>query len=612
MKVFRFPLEMFEWQSMAECGRSTLRPWLPPRMRTLLNFQVQNPAVIVAAAAAGDANTLREFLRKHPTEVNTKAAGKAAIHCACAAGNVDVLKVIMHGVRPQCGSGDEDGDRPLHLCAYSDEDEATTILIDAGADVNSKNSKGASPLIIAAVKGHYSVLRKPANHPNIKLHEQDSDGDTALHCAVLAQKNESVTILLDAGADPTLLNFRLFTPIHEAARIGFLPAVEHFNRRFVEHINLFKDDGYTPLHLAALNDHLDVITAFAEVVQCDLNAKTNQGQTALHLAVHQGHARIIERLVGFGVDMNILDSDGDTALHMAVVKETVDNLTQETPQLKKVKDRLPGQQLKAVIPCFLVQEGSEMFKTNKKGRNPLEVCSPDVATIVMGFDKDGGGVKFHGSLKSPAPPVVVQGTQRGPLVYPTPLRTGSATHHPPTASLPVGVMDTAGATGGGSVGVAIEPCFLCEAPVDVKFEPCGHAVMCAECAQRAKKCPTCKAAVKTISKLSKVCMMCNEEEATATVKPCDHTFCPECARRMKTCFECPVLITAKEGLPPVSATSVHPLASPDSESNCPICLTEPKNTAFLCGHQTCWDCAQKVDHCPVCRKFVTHRIQLFQ
>lgn len=51
---------------------------------------------------------------------------------------------------------------------------------------------------------------------------QDLDGDTALHCAVLAQKNESVNILLEAGADPTLVNFRLFTPIHEAARIGFL------------------------------------------------------------------------------------------------------------------------------------------------------------------------------------------------------------------------------------------------------------------------------------------------------------------------------------------------------------------------------------------------------
>ena len=30
---------------------------------------LENPGVIVAAAAAGDANTLKEFLRKHPTEV---------------------------------------------------------------------------------------------------------------------------------------------------------------------------------------------------------------------------------------------------------------------------------------------------------------------------------------------------------------------------------------------------------------------------------------------------------------------------------------------------------------------------------------------------------------
>ncbi len=42
--------------------------------------------------------------------------------------------------------------------------------------------------------------------------------------------------------------------------------MEHFNRKYVEHVNLKKDDGYTPLHLAALNDHLDVVTAFAEVV----------------------------------------------------------------------------------------------------------------------------------------------------------------------------------------------------------------------------------------------------------------------------------------------------------------------------------------------------------
>ena len=58
------------------------------------------------------------------------------------------------------------------MLSPSDEDEAAKLLIDHGAKVNSTNKKGATPLIIAAVKGHYSVLRILAHHPEIKLHEQ--------------------------------------------------------------------------------------------------------------------------------------------------------------------------------------------------------------------------------------------------------------------------------------------------------------------------------------------------------------------------------------------------------------------------------------------------------
>ena len=45
-----------------------------------------------------------------------------------------------------------------------------------------------------------------------------------------------------------------------------LRAMEQFIRKFPEHINIKKDDGYTPLHLAALNDHLDVLTALVDDV----------------------------------------------------------------------------------------------------------------------------------------------------------------------------------------------------------------------------------------------------------------------------------------------------------------------------------------------------------
>jgi E3 ubiquitin-protein ligase mind-bomb len=59
-------------------------------------------------------------------------------------------------------------------------------------------------------------------------------------------------------------------------------------------------------------------------------------QTALHIAVHQGHTRIVERLVGFGINLNVQDATGDTALHTALSKTSVDMLSAETPQLKKV------------------------------------------------------------------------------------------------------------------------------------------------------------------------------------------------------------------------------------------------------------------------------------
>ena len=44
----------------------------------------------------------------------------------------------------------------------------------------------------------------------------------------------------------------------------------------------------------------------------------------------------MERLVGFGIDLNLQDSDGDTALHIVLSKDTTKTLTAETPQLKKV------------------------------------------------------------------------------------------------------------------------------------------------------------------------------------------------------------------------------------------------------------------------------------
>jgi len=44
---------------------------------------------------------------------------------------------------------------------------------------------------------------------------------------------------------------------------------------------------------------------------------------------------------------------------------------------------------------------------------------------------------------------------------------------------------------------------------------------------------------------------------------------------------------------------------------CPICLSNPKDMAFGCGHQTCCDCGQDLQVCPICRSAILTRIKLY-
>ena len=58
--------------------------------------------------------------------------------------------------------------------------------------------------------------------------------------------------------------------------------------------------------------------------------------------------------------------------------------------------------------------------------------------------------------------------------------------------------------------------------------------------------------------------------------------------------------------------STNPPATSASDNQvCPICLTDPKDMAFGCGHQTCCDCGQDLELCPICRSTIDTRIKLY-
>ncbi|XP_023633289.1 E3 ubiquitin-protein ligase RGLG5 isoform X2 [Capsella rubella] len=80
--------------------------------------------------------------------------------------------------------------------------------------------------------------------------------------------------------------------------------------------------------------------------------------------------------------------------------------------------------------------------------------------------------------------------------------------------------------------------------------------------------------------------------------------------------------------PPISASTTNPFLNTSSKTswsntvatappisadsnNCPICLVNAKNMAFNCGHQTCHECGQDIDKCPICRSTIAVRIKLY-
>lgn len=76
-------------------------------------------------------------------------------------------------------------------------------------------------------------------------------------------------------------------------------------------------DGWTLLHHAVNKKYYNVTLAIINI-GCNVNKRTNSmNRTALHLAVLLNHEEIVELLLTFYADPNVLDVDFCTPVHYA-------------------------------------------------------------------------------------------------------------------------------------------------------------------------------------------------------------------------------------------------------------------------------------------------------
>ena len=182
------------------------------------------------------------------------------------------------------------------------------------------------PLMKAAKEGKLSELKRLLKIELFRknVDQQDEDGNTAFLFAAEQGYEDIMYLLLQAGADPNLSDFKQRTPLMSAAYRGKINVVRRLLQidSVKENINNQDINGDTAFIFAAKKGYVDILDLLLQA-GADPNLSNFSERTPLMSAAYKGKINVIERLLQISTvrdNINATDKDGDTALSLAKKK----------------------------------------------------------------------------------------------------------------------------------------------------------------------------------------------------------------------------------------------------------------------------------------------------
>ena len=282
------------------------------RMRVLDPKAAQVPP---QAAASGRRQVVEKAVIA-PAVTSLSLKERDILKC-CLYGNAGKLRrLLMHGeVNLNVGIADA---TPLILAASKGHTAAVRELLSArGIDINLAQNKGGTALFMAAQLGYVDIVNLLLEDGRINVNLATLDECTPLCIAAQHGKEQVVRLLIrrpDIKVDAR--QFDLATPLFCAAQDGFTGIVELLLRKGAN-VNLPLDDGVTPLIAAAKHGNTDVCRLLLREPDIKVNQSSVSGVTALAHACEGGYKEIVKLLLRKGADANLSTKSGISPLHIA-------------------------------------------------------------------------------------------------------------------------------------------------------------------------------------------------------------------------------------------------------------------------------------------------------
>ncbi|XP_068955651.1 transient receptor potential cation channel subfamily A member 1 [Petaurus breviceps papuanus] len=318
----------------------------------------KNSSPLHYAVQSGDLEMIKICLA-NGAQIKLEENGKCtALHFAATQGATEIVKLMISsysGSDDIINTVDGNNETLLHRVALFDHHELAEYLISMGANINSTDFEGRSPLLLATSSASWNVVNlllskgadigikdyfgrnflhltvlQPCGLKHLKpeflqmqhiknlVMDEDIDGCTPLHYACSQGVPLSVNNLLCLDVSICIKSKDNKSPLHFAANYGRINTCQRLVRDMTDTrlLNEGDQNGMTPLHLAAKNGHDKVVKFLLK--KGALFLSDHNGWTALHHASMGGYTQTMKIILDTNVKCtDHVDEEGNTALHYA-------------------------------------------------------------------------------------------------------------------------------------------------------------------------------------------------------------------------------------------------------------------------------------------------------
>ena len=280
-----------------------------------------------------------------------------------------------------------------------------SFLIQNGADVNIKSSRGDPVLTIAIFSGMTNEVIDTLLNAGAHINAADNEGMTALLVAAKIKDSELLEFLLDAGADALIENEKGKTICDyiQNYQLSFDP--ELFSR--IE--SLFSEKALFPEEVTSreLFGIMEYVSINPQTVLNyiksggDVNVTNNNGDSLLILAAITAEDPLVfDLLIKAGADVNAMDKNNSTALFLAAANRVKGEILE---LLLEAGADVNNRNMGGLTPLFaaiynqsenieflqiLINGGADIHAENNEGATPLILAlsqsrNPEIIRLLL-------------------------------------------------------------------------------------------------------------------------------------------------------------------------------------------------------------------------------------